>query len=167
MIRRAAICATPLLLLACAGPEGEPPSLATRSIEGVLDEPVRGIAPVRSAADPALAAEIDRLVSQAGAGDRDFGAAYPAAERAVAAASGSSMQSETWIEAQLAVSALDSARAETIAALGDLDSMLAEQTASGRPAETNRLVAAREQVAALYESQNARYDALNRRLRTQ
>ena len=166
MIRRAAICAMPLLLLACAGPEGEPPSLGTRPIEGVLDEPTRAIAPVPSATNAALAAEIERLVNQARAGDSDFDAAYPSARQAVDMAAGRPAESEAWIEAQLAVSALDSARAETITALGALDTILAEQTVRGEPAEIDRLVDARDQVAALYASQNERYDSLNGRLRT-
>ena len=60
------------------------------------------------------------------------------------------LESEAWIEAQLAVSALDSQRSETVRALGGLDSILARQTLAGEPAETERLLAAREQVAALY-----------------
>ena len=155
----------PLAMAACAGPEGEPPSLATRPIEGILDAPVRAIAPVESASDPALAAEIDALVGQARAGNGDFTEAYPAARQAVERAVGTAVESEIWIEAQLAVSALDSARSQTIRALGALDGILAEQTASGRPAETERLLGARDEVAALYEQQNARYDALNSQLR--
>ncbi|MEO1168583.1 MAG: hypothetical protein AAFW97_07745 [Pseudomonadota bacterium] len=166
MIIRRITLGLPLILMACAGPEGEPPSLATRPIEGVLDEPVRGIAPVPSENDPALAAEIDRLVNQATAGEQDFTAAYPATRRAVDAADGSSAESESWIEAQLAVSALDAARAETITALGQLDAILADQTVRGQPAEIDRLVAARDRVATLYAAQNERYDALNARLRT-
>ncbi|MGP1352454.1 MAG: hypothetical protein ACTS1Z_03960 [Parasphingopyxis sp.] len=166
MIRRAAICAMPLLLIACAGPEGEPPSLATRPIEGILDEPTRAIAPVPSATDATLAAEIERLVSQARAGDSDFDAAYPSARQAVDMAAGRPAESEAWIEAQLAVSALDSARAETTIALSALDTILAEQMMRGEPVEIDRLVEARDRVATLYAAQNARYGALNGRLRT-
>ncbi|QLC24019.1 hypothetical protein HFP57_02540 [Parasphingopyxis algicola] len=156
-----------LLLASCAGPEGEAPSLTPRPIEGILDEPVRAIAPVASANDAALAAEIDALVREAEAGDRAFSQAYPAAQDAVAAAAGSSLESEAWIGAQLAVSALDSTRTDTTRALGSLDAILAEQATTGEPAETERLLAARERVAALYEAQVRRYEALNGRLRTQ
>ena len=155
-----------LLLAACAGPEGESPSLAPRPIEGIIDAPIRGIAPVASAQDSALARQIAELVTQAEAGNQAFTAQYPDAVSAVDQAAGSALESEAWIEAQLAVSALDSLRSETVRALGGLDSILAQQTLAGEPAETERLLAAREQVAALYEDQNRRYDAINSRLRT-
>jgi len=155
-----------LLLAACAGPEGESPSLAPRPIEGVVDEPIRGITPVTSAQDPALAGQIAQLVDQAEAGNRAFTIQYPEAVAAVDQATGSALESEAWIEAQLAVSALDSLRSETVRALGGLDSILAHQTLAAEPAETERLLAAREHVAALYDDQNRRYDALNSRLRT-
>ncbi len=155
-----------LLLAACAGPEGESPSLAPRPIEGIIDQPIRGIAPIASADDAALASQIADLVNQAEAGNQSFHAQYPDAMATVDQAIGSALESEAWIEAQLAVSALDSLRSDTVRALGGLDSILAQQTAAGEPAETERLLAARERVAALYADQNRRYDALNSRLRT-
>lgn len=167
MIMRSPLPLAILLLAACAGPEGEAPSLAPRPIEGILDEPVRAIAPIPSASDAALAAEIDALVREAESGDRAFAEAYPAAQAAVAAAAGSGLESEAWIEAQLAVSALGSTRTGTTRALGSLDAILAEQATTGEPAETERLLAARERVAGLYEGQVGRYEALNGQLRTQ
>lgn len=165
------ICASllllPILLAGCAGPEGEAPSLAPRPIEGVLDEPVHAIAPVRSTSDSALAARIDALVGEAEAGHSAFAASYPAARQSVERAAGSAIESEAWIEAQLAVSALESARSATVQALGSLDGILAGQALAGAPSETQRLLAARERVAALYAAQNAQYDPLNAMLRTQ
>lgn len=169
IIRRSILALTfvlPFALITCAGPEGDPPSLATRPVEGILDEPVWGIAPVESASDTALASQIARLIGQARAGDRNFAAAYPVAQQAVGAAAGSPAESEAWIAAQLAMSALDSARAETIRALGLLDLIFAEQAISGSPAETERLIEGRREVAALHDGQNSRHDALNARLRS-
>jgi len=166
MIIRASLLLLPFLLIGCAGPEGEAPSLTPRPIEGVLDAPVRAIAPVQSTDDPALAAEIDALVGQAETGNAAFVAGYSAAQNAVENAAGSSIESEAWIEAQLAVSALDSVRSETVRALGSLDGILARQALTGAPSETSRLLAARERVASLYEAQNAQYDPLNAILRT-
>lgn len=164
------ICASllplPILLLACAGPEGEAPSLAPRPIENILDEPIHAIEPVESTSDAALAAEIDMLVRQAESGHDTFTASFPATRDAVTAAAGRPLESESWIEAQLAVSALDSARSSTVEALGLLDGILAGQALAGAPSETQRLLAARERVAALYEEQNALYDPLNAMLRT-
>jgi hypothetical protein len=161
-----ALPALALTFTACAGPEGEPPSLGPRPIEGILDAPVYAIAPVPSASDPALASRIAEIVGQAEQGEHAFQEAYPAAENAVAAASGAALESEAWVEAHLAVSALDSARGPTTTALGELDGILADQAATGEPAETERLLAARERVAALHASQNSRHQALNGRLRT-
>ncbi|MBC2778008.1 hypothetical protein [Parasphingopyxis marina] len=155
-----------LALISCAGPEGEPPSLGPRPVEGILDAPVYAIAPVPSADDPALAARIDGLVAQAEQGEQAFLAAYPAAQSAIAAASNAAVESEAWIEANLAISALGNAGSPTTTALGELDGIFAEQAASGEPAETARLAAARDRVATLHAGQAARYDALNGRLRT-
>ncbi|MEM8695293.1 MAG: hypothetical protein AAGE05_04650 [Pseudomonadota bacterium] len=166
MITRLFFFSLPILIAGCGGPQGEPPSLGPRPIEGILDEPVRGIAPVASADNSALAAEIASLVERATRGQRDFTAAYPATQQAVGRASGAAVGSEPWIEAQLALSALDSTRSETIRALGDLDAILAEQALAAEPAETDALLAARDEVARLYEAQNARYDTLNARVRT-
>lgn len=162
----ASLLAFPILLLACAGPEGEAPSLAPRPIEGILDQPVHAIEPVESVDNAALAAEIETLVGRAEAGHHTFSARYPATRDAVTAASGAALESESWIAAQLALSALDSARSSTVEALGMLDGILAEQALAGAPSETQRLLAARERVSALYEDQNALYDPLNRMLRT-
>lgn len=153
-----------LLAASCAGPEGDTPSLASRPIEGILDEPVRAIAPIESADDPALASQIDTLVQAAIAGDTNFDTALPSARNAVSAALGSARESERWIAAQLAVSALDAARSETVRALTALDSIMADQTVNGRPAESDRLFAARERVAGLYAEQATAFDELRARL---
>jgi hypothetical protein len=166
MIIRYCLLSLPLLLVACAGPEGDAPSLTPRPIEGILDEPVRAIAPVQSTSDTALATEIAALVEQAEAGHSAFTARYPAAQGTVQNAAGSAVESEAWIEAQLAVSALDSARSETVRTLGSLDAILAGQALAGAPSETEKLLDARERVASLYGEQNALYDALNATLRT-
>ena len=152
-----------LMVATCAGPEVEAPSLAIWPIEGILDEPIHGIARVPDTPDTALAAEIDRLVAQAMAGDKRFTADYRATRTTIVAALGSPAESELWVAAQLSISALDSARSETVRALGALDSILADQALSARPSETEKLLSAR--VASLYASQNTRYDALNSLLR--
>lgn len=166
MIIRVSLLLLPFLLAACAGPEGSAPSLSPRPIEGVLDAPVRAIAPVQSTSDSALATEIDALVGQAETAHSAFTARYPAAQEAVVAASGSAIESEAWIKAQLAVSALDSVRSETVRALGSLDGLLAGQAVTGAPSETEKLLEARERVTTLYAAQNDQYDPLNAALRT-
>lgn len=158
----------PVLLLStgCIGVEADPPSLGPRDIEGVLDEPAYAIAPVPSAEDPALAARIAEFVRDAERGEDAFDAMLPAVRRTVAAAAAAPAESEAWIVAQLELSALGATRSPTTTALGALDEIYARQTLDGRPAETDALLAARERVAALYESQAERYDALDARLRS-
>lgn len=153
-------------LAACAVAETNPPSLAHRDVEGILDQPMRAIAPAASANDPALASRIGELVAQAEVGQRDFAAALPSAQSAVQRARGAARESEAWIAAQLAISALDGTRSETTTALGELDAILGAQTAGGALAETDRLTEAREQVLALYDAQNASYQTLLAGLRS-
>lgn len=166
MTPRTSILTIPLLAVACAGPQPNPPSLAPRAIEGVLERPVQVTAPVASADDAALAARIAGLVDEAVEGERAFSEALPEARQAIAAAEGDAAQSEDWIVAQVALSALDGYRAPTTRALGELDAILAEQTLAGEPAETEVLIAARDRVASLYASQVEAYEALAGRLRT-
>ncbi|HEX2624024.1 MAG TPA: hypothetical protein VHM21_02105 [Sphingomicrobium sp.] len=73
---------------------------------------------------PALAEELRQLVAQAEAGDRDFVARQDAAASATARAG--APQSESWIEAQLQVSALIAARAPVTRAMGDIDALGSE-----------------------------------------
>lgn len=147
-------------LTACAVAESNPPSLAHREIEGILDEPIRAIAPVDSTSDATLAQRIDALVAQAQSGQRAFDSALPAARSRAQAARGAAIESESWIAAQLALSALDGTRVDTANALGELDSIFARQAASGDYVETAKLSSARERVLALYEAQTSAYEAL-------
>src|SRR5688500_8566947 len=95
----AATLAIAVLAGGCAT-QGDFPSLARRAVEDdrSIEEPVRPAVDVPT--DEALRARVAELRGQAGAGDRDFDAAYAAAEAAVARAGPS--QSEAWIEAQQA-----------------------------------------------------------------
>jgi len=161
----AALALTTFALAACAAPEGDPPSLGPRVIESVIDRPVRAIAPVAVASDAALAARIAELVSEAERGESAFRDELASARRTVSRAAGSAPESESWIEAQMAVSALDRTRTPTASALGALDGILSDQTLTGEPAETTRLLAARERVAALYARQAESFDALLNGLR--
>lgn len=70
---------------------------------------------------PALAQQLRQLVAQAEAGDRDFAARQDAAVSATSRAG--APQSESWIEAQLQVSALIAARAPVTRAMGDIDAL--------------------------------------------
>ena len=126
----------PLLVAAgCAAP-GPYPSLAPRPAEKAYAEDADERKPTPQPDDPALAAEIDRLAAEARAGAADFDAALPAAQAAAAAAGGAG--SDSWIEAQQALSRLESARARTTAALADLDRLAVERSSAGTLGEGDR-----------------------------
>ncbi|NNC72292.1 MAG: hypothetical protein HKN78_05380 [Sphingomonadaceae bacterium] len=164
MFARLFLSSSLFALAACGVSESNPPSLAYRNVEGIMNRPMRAIAPVASASDPALASRIAELVAQAEGGQGDFAAALPRTRSAVSAAGGA--ESESWIAAQLALSVLDSSRSETVAALVELDAIFAAQTSAGEPAETERLLTARERVIALYQGQAESYEALLAGLRS-
>lgn len=153
----------PLLGLAACVPEGDFPSLAQRPGERNLstEAPVRPRVDVPD--DPALRARIASLRQQAAEGDRAFDAAF-APSRAAVNASGP-RESETWVEAQQALSRLEAVRAPTTLALADLDRLAltraATPTSEADFAEINAALAAVEQIAA---SQQARLDGLRAEL---
>ena len=150
----------PLALAAgCAAP-GPYPSLAPRPSEKAYAEDAEERKPTPQADDPALAGEIDRLLAEARAGARDFDSALPGAQRT--AGSAGAAGSDSWIEAQQALSRLESARARTTAALADLDRLSVERTSAGTLGEgdSERLRRATEEMQALADSQADRLQRL-------
>ena len=105
-------------LAGCVAADGFP-SLAQRPAERniSIEEPVRPAVDVPS--DPALRAQIVQLLAQAADGNRAFYSALAPAQAAVAAAGGAG--SESWVEAQQALSRLEATREPTARALAELD----------------------------------------------
>ena len=128
--------ASPLLLLLLAGllagcvSQGPFPSLAPRPAEREdwSEEPVRAVPAV--ADDPALRGRLAALLDEARAGRRDFDADLAAAERASARAGAEG--SDSWIEAQQAISRLEAAMARSGEALAALHQLRLDREA--RPA---------------------------------
>ena len=150
----------PLLVAAgCAAP-GPYPSLAPRPAEKAYAEDAEERKPTPQPDDPALAGEIDRLLAEARAGGAAFEAALPAAEAAAGAAGAAG--SDSWIEAQQALSRLETARARTTAAQADLDRLAVERTAAGTlgPGDSERLRRATEAIQALADAQADRLQRL-------
>src|SRR5687768_15538169 len=111
----------PLIVLAslsaCSMPQATGPSLAPRAAEAIDPRvPIPGEV-VTGPVDPALAAKIAELLAEVRAGDAAFQSAVPNVE-ALAAAAGS-VQSESWIVAQEALSGLVAARAPVTKAIAD------------------------------------------------
>ena len=150
---------------ACAGPGGPPPSLLPRAAEAIdprvlvkrpiNDRPVNG----------ALAARLAELVSQARAGDAAFGPAAAEAEQLAGAAG--EAHSDSWVAAEVALTATIAARSPTAQALGDVDALGANklQAQGGlAPADLAAIKAAGDEVGAIDRRQAEVIAAIKARL---
>lgn len=151
------------LLGACAAP-GPYPSLEPRPAEKAYAEGDPEREPTVLADDPSLGAEIARLTAEARAGDAAFDAAIPAASAATGRAGGPG--SETWVQAQQAVSRVEASRVRTTSALAELDALALARTNAGRlsPGDRQRIEAAVGAIQALSDAQAARLSTLRSRL---
>jgi hypothetical protein len=160
----------PLLIAAaalsgCSKVGGPYPSLQPRSAETI--DPRLPVAPLSSpaAVSAGLAGQLGALVSQARAGDSAFRPAMAQAERL--ARSAATRQSESWILAQQALSAAAAARGPTTRALGDVDALAAtqlEQAQTIPPADLAAVSQAAAAISSIAAEQQARIDAVARRL---
>lgn len=164
MFRRAAL--VPILVSACTTtPGGHEPSLAYRAAEAIDPRVPIASEVIAGPADPALAARIGELLAQVRSGDAGFQAASGDAERLVASAGPA--QSESWIAAQQAISALVAARASVTKAISDLDGLASAQlVASGGilPGDLQAIQAATAEAGAIGEREAALIDRLQARL---
>ncbi|MEA3038356.1 MAG: hypothetical protein QOE79_869 [Sphingomonadales bacterium] len=156
-------------LLAAAGcaENGTFPSLAQRPAERAYEaerDAVLPPAPVRPD-DPAIARRIAELVAEAEAGQAEFERAAGPARAAVA--KGGAANSDSWIEAEQAVSRASAAGARTGRALADLDRYAADQTNSTTVSEADsaRLRDSVARVQALADAQAAEIARLEASLR--
>jgi len=149
-----------VLLAGCASQE-QFPSLARRPAEDIdmSVEPVRE-APV-VAPNETLRAQIQALVETVRSGERRFDGDHDAAASAARAAG--PRGSESWVVAQQAISRLEASRAQTTAALADLNQLRLERadlpTNDEDQAALETAIAWGERVAA---EQQARIDRLRR-----
>ena len=154
--------AAALTLAGCVSP-GPFPSLAPRPEEANVStaEPVR--AEPQVADDAQLRQRVGALVAQSLEGLTAFDAAYPAADRATAAAGAAG--SDSWSVAQQALSRLETARSRTTNAQAELDRIALERaampTSAGDLALLERATAESERIAM---NQQVRLDDLKARL---
>jgi hypothetical protein len=163
MVRRAAWLS--LLLTACATTQPGEPSLAPRAAEAVDPRVPIPSGVVSGPADPALAARLAELVAEVRAGDAAFQAAAQNAESLTGAAGPA--QSESWIAAQQAVSALVAARAPVTRAIADLDSIASARIAANGgilPGDLAAIQAASAEAAEIGEREAATISRLQARL---
>lgn len=152
-------------LVGCSVPDTRIPSLAPRAAEAVDPRMPVAEPQLSNIADAGLRRELAALVAQAEAGDAQFRAAAPAVERAASAAG--PRESESWVVAQQALSALVAARGPVTRALGDIDELGAariQRFGGIGAADMRALEAAAKRVAEIDASEAALIDRLQARL---
>ncbi|MDT9597900.1 hypothetical protein [Sphingosinicella rhizophila] len=139
-----------LVPLAGCAARGPFPSLAPRAVEkelAALDEAEQAAIVVPD--DPAVAARVDTLLAEAREGQRNFEAASNAAGRTIRSAGPAG--SDSWVEAQQSLSRLESARARTVKALGDLDAFALQRVQAAAPVSATDLGRIQAAIAAVQE----------------
>ena len=117
-----------LLLSACATQQSTEPSLAPRAAEAIDPRVPIPSDVIAGPVDPALASRIAELVAEVRAGDAAFQMASQNAETLANAAG--PQESESWIVAQEALSALVATRGPVTRAIADLDALAAGRIAA-------------------------------------
>src|SRR5690242_12427335 len=162
---RKALVLTILALSACTAPGGPYPSLQPRAAEAIdprvpVERPIND-RPVK----PSLSAQLEQLVREAHAGETAFEPVAAQAERLASAAG--APQSESWIAAQVALSAAIAARKPTATAMGDIDALgaTALKTQGGiAPSDLSAIQSAAADVASIDQRQADRISAIQRQL---
>ena len=164
MVRRI----TPLLLAsatlalgACASDEGAYPSLAKRPAERITatwppapPPPPPAPAPL----DPATVGRLDALLAQVSTADSRFATKIARARTLVGAARKAAMGSEAWSVASVAIAELESARAEAMVSMAQLDSIYADARTEGR--DVTGIEATRQKALAIIAAQDSVLDSL-------
>jgi hypothetical protein len=146
---RATVFILPLAILAGCSVAPGAPSLAPRAVERQpVDLPLSTPSEPASAADPALAAQIAQIVSDAESGDRTFQQERSRTDDYVKRAKGAGTASEAWIAAQESLSALESARTPVRQAAAAIDAMR-QQPANASTGNRGAIEEAAGRVAAL------------------
>jgi hypothetical protein len=154
-----------LLLSACGASDGQFPSLERRPYE--TDTPVAVpatpvvAAPVTLSA--ALQTSVDGLVARHNTANSKFVGGLPAVRATAANAAGSAAGSEKWVNAHLTLSRLDKSRADSVAALGALDTLIADQI-EGDSEYVTLLVAIQQDIAADVAMQRDEIDQMSRQI---
>jgi len=154
------------LTAACAA-DGPYPSLAQRPAEKAFAAERDAPDPVaqEAAADPALVRQAQDYVARAEAARSTFEGAYEAAAALVARAGPEG--SDSWVQAQQALSRAISAETETGRAMADLDQLAAARASAGNlpDADAAALRDASARIQAIAEAQAERMRSLEEKLR--
>lgn len=158
------LLALSLSTAACAAP-GNYPSLAPRTTEGIDPRVPVATTPSPGEIDSRTAVALAEAVSAARGGTAEFNSLARSAE-ALATAAGP-RQSESWIAAQQALSALGAQHGVTTNAAAQVDEIAADRIDATRwlvPATRAAIEAAAAEVGAINDHQNATIDRLGKRL---
>jgi hypothetical protein len=152
-----------LLLCSCANVEGDFPSLSKRPYETAdpVAEQNAVPAPLTSALPADLKARIDDMVARNRKAHAAYEAAIPAARSAAQSASGASAGGESWVNAHMVLSRADGARTDAVAALSEIDQLIAHERDKGADAGLIALLAGPQgQIAELVNAENAEIERL-------
>jgi len=129
----AALIVSSLLAGGCSLPKGEFPSLAKRPYESStpIAEPPAEPAQLSTALPEALQAQLAGIEARHRAADAAFDAQLPATRTVVATAAGSPMGSEAWVNAHLQISRMEKKRADSLAALAEIDGLITAERLRG------------------------------------
>jgi hypothetical protein len=152
-----------LLLAGCASVEGDFPSLSKRPYEtgNPVDVPAATPAPLTTALPADLKTRTDALVARGRQAHLAFEAALPAVRAASQSASGAAPGSEAWVNAHMILSRADGARSDGVAALGDMDQLIARERDKGAdPGLIALLAEPQGQLAAIVNQDTAEINRL-------
>jgi hypothetical protein len=152
-----------VMLSGCSGSTANFPSLAKRAIESRSDDVASMSAPIASVGGPVDASTLTKAaaaVRRAEDAASAFQSALGPAQSAVNAARGASFGSERWIEAQIAVSALERSRLAVKTALSDIDDLQGALVALDPTVDVSALALASARVAAIDDEQATVVDSL-------
>ena len=153
-----------LPLAACASHGGDYPSLAPRPIELRSDAEPAAV-PIVAAADPALDGKLAEATGELDAAAKAFEASARRIEATLGAARAGGVGSDAWINAQTALSDVDTARTRSTTTLTDLERLAIDRAAAGQPPYP-ALEAAQVRASEQASAQAGRYDLLRNSLPT-
>lgn len=151
------------LLTGCASVEGDFPSLSKRPYETdtPVEDPAANPPPVTTTLPADLRGKTDDLLARARKSHSAFEAALPPARSAAQSASGSASGSEAWVNAHMILSRADGARADAVAALGEIDRLIAGVRDQGADAGLVALLSEpQSRIAAMVNEETAEIDRL-------
>ena len=162
--RSALTAALALVALSGCTQQGDFPSLAPRPVERAMAESEEEPAVRPAPDDPQLPARVAAFVEAGRRGQAAFEATLPAARAAVGRAGASG--SDSWIEAQQAISRLETTRATVANALSELDAYATGQarTRPLGPGDVERIREATELLQGLARDQERQSAELQARL---